>query len=457
MDSLHINLDDFLKNPDHFYILLCDKESLKLKENLTKILQEIDTVSQTIENTHINRNTRNIISKILVLYFLTTKNDLYTDKCKIIIETLKESIYKYISKDIRNDMINILQSFKLLVQNGEIHKIGKLDLDQKTGFDNLVRNDKPSLKQMIDDDLEDNRVWYIRLDHHNQKIYIKGELPEDYLANTLSYYDKTIFDYTQEECENIYPDVSNCAHSGCYISEENEYVEHARFALHGDIKEIFHNLETISSRGGSMGIFLNDGKRCYLITCAHVIYPELTHMEFGSSDLIKFNKLSTNAIYNETTDIAMIMWGKNSIHDNGLAVADLDEWKYPSTGVDVVKLGGKTGFRTGKFEEVIEKYKEYKNIFKIAIDNNVQLIDPEGDSGSIYYKKSDETECYIPIGIHRSSNKKAKMYATPFTDSLEKLLKKNRMDIDKFRACNRYINSNGIQGCGNSHTSKRTF
>jgi hypothetical protein len=56
-------------------------------------------------------------------------------------------------------------------------------------------------------------------------------------------------------------------------------------------------------------MFLNDGNRCYLVTCAHVVYPELTSMKFGSEDLVKFNQLASDVIYDEVTDIAMITWG----------------------------------------------------------------------------------------------------------------------------------------------------
>jgi hypothetical protein len=148
----------------------------------------------------------------------------------------------------------------------------------------------------------------------------------------------------------------------------------------------------------------------------------------------------------------------NSPHDNGLMVSNVTEWNHKKLdALDVIKFGGKTGFRTGKFLQTKETHEQYKNVLEIAIDNNVQLVNPEGDSGSIYYTKSNDSECYIPIGIHRSSNKKDRMFATPFFESFMEILDKRGMNIDAFRACNRYVNSNGIQGCGNSHTTKRTF
>ncbi len=269
MDLMHIRIDDFIKNPKNFSLPLCDKESLKNQETINNVIQEINNIYETIEiNTYISRNNRNIICKIMALYFLVTDDSSYSDKCKIISEILKESISKHISKTIKSDIRNILKNFKSNLINPKedniIHKIGKLDLNEKTVFDNLMMSDKPNLKQEISDNLKDNSVWYIRVNHRDQKVHIKGELSEDEISKKISCYDKNVFEYTQEQRKHITPDMSGCLHSGCYINKHNEYVENSRIALHGDIKQIFQKIEVPTSKGGTVGIFLNDGKRCHL-------------------------------------------------------------------------------------------------------------------------------------------------------------------------------------------------
>jgi hypothetical protein len=222
MNSIHVRLYDFIQDPTNFAIPLCGKEALKNPETIQKIIHDIREVCNIVGvKDHIERKDRDMICCIMALYYLVNEDSTYLDRCMNVANILVKPIpaTTHIDENIRLEIKSILMEFSSILSNlpsGDIHKIGKLNLNKITAFDSFMMKDKPTLKDEICNKLINHGVWSICIKHHEQKVHISGELPEEELIKNIPEYNKDVFIYSQEDVMHITPDVAQCFHSGLF-------------------------------------------------------------------------------------------------------------------------------------------------------------------------------------------------------------------------------------------------
>ncbi|KAJ3259095.1 hypothetical protein HK103_002982 [Boothiomyces macroporosus] len=337
--------------------------------------------------------------------------------------------------------------------------VNKLDC---TDFDNMFDIETGGINDKIWNVLEDAGAWKAGIDLGKGKIIVNGENSEVEFMNSIA--SKNIIpnnyiEYHQESPprRNSRDDV--CSHAGCKIKFDD--APHLFYDYRSDLaplaKEIIAKYNTGSTLksplGGTIGLFVNRNGRHYLVTAAHNLFPELSKMK--PDDLNQFNQLVSIAHYDQNYDIGMIEIGNNSRHDNGLVIAPTSEWNFLAAPSVFYKLGGRTGLTIGdgtlsNLEKVRIEGFLYSDVIMVS-PSNLKLFATEGENGSIYYVEG--CEGFVPVAIHRSSDKNGS-YGGTFLKNFKKILEKKGLgDIDEFKPCQENSRTKSFNECNGCHTT----
>jgi hypothetical protein len=172
-------------------------------------------------------------------------------------------------------------------------------------------------------------MWRATPNYHTQKVKVLGNLSLDEFTKVVAgRLPPSVIDYICEK--HVLVDEKRddgCSHAGCRVVEGDDILEDYRFGLHKDVKEALGR-HPAPSRGGSIGMFLkrSNHRGHYLVTAAHVLFPELSLMPLDSDDMKTFNQMVPFALYDLKHDIAMVKCGRNCAHDNGFRIAPSKDW-----------------------------------------------------------------------------------------------------------------------------------
>ena len=272
-----------------------------LKENHEKVLAELDACSKLMDSgDYISVKSRRKLAAVMgTAKALGYQSEV--DGAPLVELLRKPSTPRegFISKVQRRDIaqyINFLQ--KTLI---------KPDSIPLTPFDQLF--DTRGLQSAVHHQLRGAGIWRSNPDHLTQKITVWGELEQQEFERKLGSLPSECFEYHQKAAPvmDCYDDT--CQEPGCRLQQDSDILQDYRHALPLQVVRLFSQLEcngSDSGRGGTIGMFINIGKQSshYIITAAHVLFPELSNLNL--EDVGVFNDSISYAIYNEEYDISIV-------------------------------------------------------------------------------------------------------------------------------------------------------
>ncbi|TPX31225.1 hypothetical protein SeMB42_g07789 [Synchytrium endobioticum] len=407
---------------------LTPKTKHLLKENHEKVLAELEECAKLMDsNDYISVRSRRKLAAVMGIakalgYRPPVDGATLIDLLRKPITTKDSSISKSQRKDIAQ-YIAFLQ--KMLIKPDSIHL---------TSFDQLF--DTRGLRSAVHRQLRSASVWRSNPDYDIQKIRVWGEVPPQDFDSELESLPSECFEYYQKAAPVADSYDDGCQEPGCRLREESDILQDYRHDLPVPVAKVFSQIDSSNSNsgsgGGTIGMFINIGKRRshYIITAAHVLFPELSKLAL--EDLAVFNDNVSYAIYNEEYDIAIVACQNGKNHNNSFRLVDKDLWETPSkSGIQVVKVEQKSGWTMGELKSDDASIDRYNHMMEVKGDGAQPFAEP-GDSGSIYYAWRDGL--YIPIAIHRIS-RDGSSYGCQFVPALQAVLEKMNVDYDDVHVC----------------------
>lgn len=323
------------------------------------------------------------------------------------------------------------------------------DLEEKlklNAFDDLF-DSNGVVRRDIRVKLNDLNVWRISPQIENQKINVWGESTVEDFNEAMGPSLAPFFTYHKSSSPVEEERDDNCIHVGCeLVPSEYDY----RFNLTPAVRAILKKFHTDNDNSalGSVGLFVHKQEKHYLITAAHVLFPELSRIPLESDDLRVFNEQVSFAIYDDIYDIAIIPHLPNHKHSNSIRIVSSNTWfKKPGKDSIVVKVGSRSGLTLGNLES-IESFGLYNKLVRVSSRGN-GVFAQKGDSGSIYFAETKGG--FLPFALHRLSDNGSGL-GSDFHNGLSLLLSKLELgDIDEFEACI----FNELRGCYMSHTKNQ--
>ena len=446
-----------------------------------------------------------ISNELLELYVLLNGNDYISRKNRRMLETAIHlaNIFGYSSNENHQAIIKDLdapmasnshlkKALKLsimpyleflkekvdsIVTNTDLSdKLALLDIGSKTedpllklnDFDKFLSKKRPGVDPGFAKILNENKVWKATVNIKDQIINLWGELPEDEFKRKGVIPDEFV-KYIQSKFP-IRESRDDSAHMGCSLLN-CQFFRDARDNLLPEVKEalgIFNSESDSITCKGTAGIFVYCDKVHYLVTAAHVVFPELTDLKFDSNEtqLDIFNAKVPFAKYDSEFDIAMVPLKSYDSHCNSFRIAPIDCWGYPDSNKKIVKIGASSGITVGKIHELNTDLIDFEffNLVSVKEDEKNEFACP-GDSGSGYYQNSKHG--YVPIALHKTSTKTGASgnevelsgdklilisYGFQFLKNFSAILDKQNLDIDSFKPCQ--LNQSGLE-CAKSHIKEQ--
>jgi len=443
--------------PDKFKILLF----YILKKDIAYLIQKLNS------SDYINRKDRlklrNAIYLAIVLGYESPSEDVSFNTEQILKEIQKKSTTNHLNKNYRaaikpyaQFLLDNLEKMTKASLDDDINDISNI-FQQKlkiTPFDEFLNENGTGLKQNILNILIENGIWRTYPDYEKERFCIWGSKPKDELESSIKdilpmkFIDYTQQNFIEKECRD------DCYHMGCVISQSESKIENFRFYQPGKVKDALKRYakDRFDHSTGTTGIFINDRNSHYIVTAAHVLFPELSDMPLDSSELKTFTTHIDYAIYDTHYDIAMIPLAKGESHANSVQIVSSEFWdSFPHTPEQIIiKIGSKTGITLGNLHQSKETYRHYSNLIRVG--SNYLPFAEKGDSGSVYFAQTENG--YTPIGIHRTSDTLTlDGLATSFMESFQALLAKKGLNIEDFQAC--WHNRLSETSCNYYHLKKK--
>lgn len=434
-----------------------DKMLIDDSKHRKKLIDELTDLLQDLKSPHVTRNIRNRLVRALNLCnALNIKMD-----SSLRIKLIK-STRVYLNKEDKTSINLIIKSaMDMLSQKSELKTSEDVN-DLLEEFSKIAIETRP-IDAYLDDSglrVKDEITQYLQkygvissgygLSGH---IYIKGTHKEAEMERFIEERYPGLWKlckYTLVE-PTKYPECTreeDYTHARCRLNSESslgtvDYISSLPDIIYSTLRE--HQNKEILIGDGTFGMFINRGKHHYLLTAAHVLLPSLSKISLlkQSEFFTLFNQTVKWAVCGPEDDLAIVELTTSEKHENFVKVAEVEHWgNYEniigSEAALVFKLGSTTGLTFGEFghdDDRIVAYNPYgyQNHIKV-FGSDLHSISLKGDSGAIYYVKSDKGN--IPIAIHRAFDKdEGCAYGSLFYPSLIKICKKLRWSVEEISVC----------------------
>ncbi|TPX46381.1 hypothetical protein SeMB42_g03725 [Synchytrium endobioticum] len=331
---------------------------------------------------------------------------------------------KYISKHQRLAISRYIAYLKGLIETRSTSIV-------MTEFDKLF--DTQGLRRDIHNQLVDAGVWKSSPDFERQKLKVWGVANEAQFHKQISL-QPNCFEYYQKAPPVLDSRDDICQEAGCrLIGDDTELLEDYRDYVSPVVTRLFELItHSTSSSGGSLGMFLkiSNKNRHYILTAAHVLFPELSSIPLAK--VAEFNENVAFAEYNDEHDIGLVACQNNLRHCNPLRITNPDMWENElKIGSRVMKIGQRTGITFGKLISWDASFENYIHLIEVEGEDGLPFAE-SGDSGSIYYGLV--RGLFTPIAIHRISGDGAS-YGCRFLPALRAVLAKKRINFEDIQIC----------------------
>ena len=264
-------------------------------------------------------------------------------------------------------------------------------------------------------------TWIIR--HNDEKPFeLWGELPEEEFREKFHAADATLSErlfrfLRYKQVRGFQTRDDGGLSSGSFFEEKEFLFSRTMMPL---------TFAGWASGRGSVGLFLKMdhptlGKTVYLLTCAHIVFSNLSLKATGEEEMELFNRVVDYAHYDPTGQ-------SDSNFSNSLDFCLLE---VPSEKLSKLQNASLCELRDLKAEPVPEGSKIWKKGWKAGLTNGffvapnmlvngresvavrpnaAATLGPfatEGDSGSVYLYEDADTGSMVPIAIHRMSGRGA--------------------------------------------------
>ncbi|KAJ3217788.1 hypothetical protein HK099_005356 [Clydaea vesicula] len=428
METLSIPCDSTLN-----YLYPKDKLTITGTEKILEDLTVLKVLlNSTFYATKIDRvKLRNAVQLATYLNFSNI------DDCKSLVEELSKPPKFHLTKAHRDKIIPyvdyLLQHLRKDTSVDELGTLFKQKLEL-TPFENFTDLQSCGVNDDLRKVLREAGAWRIAPDYKTQQFLVWGNVSSaTFFENIKDVISPSFINYSEKK-RTVLDRRDDCWHSGCSLKDSfSEVVIDYRELLAPKVQEVIEKYSVENVAAGTIGMFITNKKRNkhYLITSAHVAFPELSSMALDGEDLKLFNESVPYAHYSKTMDIAVIPCNKNIPHDNGIRIAPLSDWNYlVDEGAQIYKMGGRSGLTVGILNKKNDENENYKNC--ISVQPTKGSFTEKGDSGSIYY--CNTITGFVPLGIHRITD--GVSFACPLLESLRYVVEdKQRRSIDDYEPC----------------------
>lgn len=331
MESLQTPLNNKLSQS------LIPMDKFILRNSTRTIIEDLQNLFSLLDSSqYIKYGDRNKLATAILLakYFGYDSHNSQTDdfisKCNKSTEYLKigdRNIIKPYVQYLINNLSQVIKHMDNPTGNdtdGIEDIAGLLEKLDLSPFDKLFDGKVRGINENTRKILSEAGMWRAYPDYGNKMIRVWGTASEEEFKKSIkNEIPIEYIKYIQEERHKV-TEVSR-VHSGCQLNDEETNIFDFRYYMSPKVKTLLkafaddncgnkgilnYNLDKRNKLnfhiGGTMGMFMRKGKTHYLITAAHVLFPELSKMELNSEALETFNRDVGFAIYNKLFDIAII-------------------------------------------------------------------------------------------------------------------------------------------------------